>query len=247
MERRYVPAMDRQLQAYWLREYTKLPASQRVAAIEKWLGGSDDKAINRALDKLAKTKLGITEQRLKLMTASSAELEKSKDPAIQFAVAIMPTVLQLENEGKARAGDALLARPLYLQAVADYSKSKGQFVYPDANSSLRITFGNVTGYTKLDGSKQVPFTRLEEVADQGHRPGAVQCAQGAARCDRGEELRRPGRQEARHGAGELPVRPRHHRRQFRLAGARRAGQAGRPGVRRQLGIGQHRTGCSIRR
>jgi len=164
MERRYVPAMDRQLQAYWLREYTKLPASQRVAAVEKWLGGSDDKAINRALDKLAKTNLGITEQRLRLMTASSAELEKSKDPAIQFAVAIMPTVLQLESEGKARAGDALLARPVYLQAVADYRKSKGQFVYPDANSSLRITFGNVTGYTKLDGSKQVPFTRLEEVA-----------------------------------------------------------------------------------
>ncbi|HEY5852456.1 MAG TPA: S46 family peptidase [Lysobacter sp.] len=164
MERRYVPAMDRQLQAYWLREYTKLPASQRIAAIEKWLGGSDDKAINRALDKLAKTNLGITEQRLRLMTASSAELEKSKDPAMQFAVAIMPTVLQLENEGKARAGDALLARPLYLQAVADYRKSKAQFVYPDANSSLRITFGSVTGYTKLDGSKQVPFTRLEEVA-----------------------------------------------------------------------------------
>ncbi len=37
-------------------------------------------------------------------------------------------------------------------------------MYPDANSSLRITFGNVTGYTKTDGSRQVPFTRLEEVA-----------------------------------------------------------------------------------
>ena len=33
MERRYVPAMDRQLQAYWLNEYTRLPANQRVAAI----------------------------------------------------------------------------------------------------------------------------------------------------------------------------------------------------------------------
>ena len=36
-------------------------------------------------------------------------------------------------------------------------------MYPDANSSLRITFGNVTGYTKLDGSKQKPFTVLEEI------------------------------------------------------------------------------------
>lgn len=164
MERRYVPQMDRELQAYWLREYLKLPASQRVAAVDKWLGGNDEKAIKAALDKLAKTRLGTTDQRISLMQADRASFEKSKDPAVQFAVAIMPTVLQLEQEGKARAGDALVARPVYLQAVADYKKSKGQFVYPDANSSLRITFGNVMGYTKTDGSKQQPFTRLEEVA-----------------------------------------------------------------------------------
>ncbi|HEY0660416.1 MAG TPA: S46 family peptidase [Lysobacter sp.] len=164
MERRYHPKMDRELQAYWLREYVKLPASQRVAAVDEWLDGDDEKAIKRALDKLGKTKLDGTEQRLKLMSEDRAVFEKSKDPAIQFAVAIMPTVLKLEEEGKTRAGDMLLARPVYLQAVADYRKSKGEFIYPDANSSLRITFGNVMGYTKTDGSKQAPFTVLEEVA-----------------------------------------------------------------------------------
>ena len=169
MERRYVPAMDRELQAYWLREYIKLPASQRVEAVDQWLGAApgklaDEKAIQRALDKLGKTALGSTDMRLGLMKADRAAFEASKDPAIQFAVAIMPTVLKLEEEGKARAGDALLARPVFLQAISDYKKSKGQFVYPDANSSLRITFGNVTGYTKTDGSKQPSFTRLEEVA-----------------------------------------------------------------------------------
>jgi hypothetical protein len=164
MERRYHPKMDRELQAYWLREYVKLPSSQRVATVDEWLDGDDEKAIKRALDKLSRTKLDSTEQRLKLMSEDRAVFEKSKDPAIQFAVAIMPTVLKLEEEGKTRAGDMLLARPVYLQAVADYKKSKGEFIYPDANSSLRITFGNVMGYTKTDGSKQSSFTLLEEVA-----------------------------------------------------------------------------------
>ncbi|GAA5080907.1 S46 family peptidase [Lysobacter panacisoli] len=175
MDRRYVPQMDRGLQAYWLREYVKLPDAQRLPALDKWLGGTDAKAIDAALDKLAKTKLGSTEQRVSLMKTDRATFEKSKDPAVQFAVAMMPTVLQLEQEGKARAGDALVARPVYLQAVADYKKSKGQFVYPDANSSLRITFGKVIGYTKTDGSKQVPFTRLEEVATKatGQEPFAA--------------------------------------------------------------------------
>ena len=164
MERRYDPKMDRQLQAYWLREYVKLPEAQRIAALDQWLGGNDEQAIARALDKLGKTGLRDSDKRLALLQADRAALEASNDPAVQFAVAIMPTVLELEQAGKVRAGDVLLARPVYLQAVADYKKSKRESVYPDANSSLRITFGNVTGYTGTDGTVHLPFTRLEEVA-----------------------------------------------------------------------------------
>jgi S1-C subfamily serine protease len=55
---------------------------------------------------------------------------------------------------------------VFLQALADYRKAHGQAVYPDANSSLRITFGNVTGYTKADGARQPAFTTLEQVAQK---------------------------------------------------------------------------------
>ncbi len=156
--------MDRELQAYWLREYVKLPEAQRVEAVDLWLGGHDDQAIDRALDKLATTGLSDSDKRMAWLSAGRAELEDSQDPAMQFAVAIMPTVLELEEAEKVRAGDVLLARPVYLQALADYRKSLGEFVYPDANSSLRITFGKVTGYTGTDGTRHQPFTRLEEVA-----------------------------------------------------------------------------------
>ena len=163
MERRYHPAMDRELQQYWLREYVKLPKSQRVAAVDTWLGGNDEGAIQRALDQLAKSELGNAEKRMALLGAAQKDLDASQDPALQFAAAITPTVLELEEQGKRRAGEALVARPTYLQAIADYKKSKGEFVYPDANSSLRITFGNVKGYTKTDGSVQAEFTKLEEI------------------------------------------------------------------------------------
>ena len=164
MDRRYVAAMDRELQAYWLAEYAKLPAAQRIEAIDKWLGGSDGKAIERALDGLARTTLGDTERRMEWLQADRKAFESSKDPAIRYAVAIMPTLLELEREGKIRAGERLSARATYLQAVAEHRRSQGGYVYPDANSSLRITFGNVRPYTKLDGTRQQAFTRLEEVA-----------------------------------------------------------------------------------
>jgi hypothetical protein len=163
LERRYVAAMDRQLQEYWLNEYLKLPANQRVAAIDTWLGGNNAAAVKRALDRLAATQLGSTDERLKWFAADRKAFEASKDPAIQYAVAVMPTLLQLEQERKTRAGENLAARPVYLQALADYKKSQGEFVYPDANLSLRITFGNVMGYTPKDGVEYTPFTTLEGV------------------------------------------------------------------------------------
>jgi hypothetical protein len=164
MDRRYVAAMDRELQAYWLNEYVALPSGQRLEAIDKWLGGSDASAIGRALDRLAGTTLGDSERRMAWLKADRKAFEASKDPAIRYAVAVMPTLLELEREGKVRAGERLGARATYLQAVADHRRSQGGHVYPDANSSLRITFGNVRPYTKLDGSRQQAFTRLEEVA-----------------------------------------------------------------------------------
>src|SRR3546814_2905836 len=80
----------------------------------------------RALDALVKTKLDGTGERLRWLEASREEFESSKDPAIQYAVAVMPSLLEREAERKARAGDALLARPVYLQAVADYRKDQGR-------------------------------------------------------------------------------------------------------------------------
>ena len=187
LERRYVQAMDRQLQEYWLNEYLKLPAAQRVAALDEWLGGNDAAAVKAALDRLAGTRLGDTAERLKWMNADRAAFEASDDPAIRYAVAVMPTLLKLEQERKTRAGENLAARPVYLQAVADYKNSQGEFVYPDANLSLRITFGNVTGYVPRDGVKYTPFTTLEGVvaketgADPFDSPQALLDAVAAGR------------------------------------------------------------------
>ena len=166
MERRYVPRMDRALQRYWLAEYLKLPAGQRVPALDEWLGGNDETALDAALDRLAKTRIGETDVRMAWLGAGRKELEGNRDPAIAYAVALTPTLLELEQARKTQAGERLAARPVYLQAVADYRRSQGGHVYPDANSSLRITFGKVTPYTGLDGTAHQPFTRLEEIAQK---------------------------------------------------------------------------------
>lgn len=159
MDRRYQAQMDQQIQTYWLTQYLALPAAQRNnAVLEQFLAGGDAAAL---VNRLAGSELGNLDARLKWLNADKAAFEASQDPAIQYAVALMPSLLAQEAARKTRAGEALTARATYLQAVADYKKAQGQFVYPDANSSLRITFGKVTGYAPKDGVAYTPFTTLE--------------------------------------------------------------------------------------
>jgi len=163
MERRYVPAMDRQLQRYWLGEYLKLPRAQRLGALDQWLGGHDQAGIERTLERLAGSALTAPEARMRWLTANRREFEASHDPAIRYAVALLPSIIERETQGKTSAGRSLPVRPRYLQAVADYRKTLGQAVYPDANGSLRITFGQVRGYTDLNGIEHRPFTTIDQI------------------------------------------------------------------------------------
>ncbi|OHE79276.1 MAG: dipeptidyl-peptidase 7 [Lysobacterales bacterium GWF1_69_6] len=165
LDRRYVPEMEKQLLAYWLREYLKLPANQRVAAIDAWLGGNDEAAITRALDATyAGTTLAGTDARMALMQADLAAVEAHADPLLKLAVSLAPVLKEIEDAGKARTGDQSLHRPVYLAAVQSYKRSQGQGVYPDANLSLRITYGNVMGYSPKDGVAYTPFTSLDGLA-----------------------------------------------------------------------------------
>jgi len=166
-DRRSDVRVDRQVLGYWLHEYVKLGKEHRVAAIDQWLDGDDEKAIKRALDRIGKSRLLGAEQRAGWLNAERASFESKdslKDGAVGFAVAAMPTLLQMEQEIRARAGETVAARPVYLKALADFRKSVGRIAYPDANGSLRLSYGTVTAYTKDNGAKQLPFTRVEEIA-----------------------------------------------------------------------------------
>jgi len=164
MERRYVPAMDRELQRYWLREYLALPREQHLPAFDHWLGGRDEASLERLLDRLAGSALASPEARMRWFNATRREFESSHDPAIRYAVAMLPAIIERELRTKTHAGEKLRHLPRYLQALADYRRARGQAVYPDANGSLRLTFGQVRGYTDLSCTEQRPFTSIDQIA-----------------------------------------------------------------------------------
>ena len=164
-EKRFEPGMDRAILEYWLTQYIALPADQHLAALDAWLGTNDAAGIKQALDAAyAATKLGSTDERLRLFTAPRAEFEASSDPFVAVAVKLMPALLEIEQQSHRNTGEDARWRPVYLQGVIDYHRSRGLAVYPDANSTLRITYGHVTGYVPRDGVAYTPFTTVEGLA-----------------------------------------------------------------------------------
>jgi len=166
MDKRYDARVDKAIMALRLQRYaSQVPAGQRVPELDAWLGiGANDKTIpglDAKLDALyAGSQLGDEAARLKWWKADKAAIDASDDAALQFAAKVMPAILRLEDEGEARAGRIQALRPQYMQAMIDFNASQGRPVYPDANSSLRITFGTVRGYSPRDGEQMTPFTTL---------------------------------------------------------------------------------------
>lgn len=124
---------------------------------------------------LDSTTLENAETRLSLFKeASYADLKANKDPLIQLALDAEPDVLKNEQHAKAQSGEMLLVAPLYIEVLRDFLKSRHQVMAPDANSTLRVTFGKVGGYEKQEDNriKRVPaFTNMRQLVEDEHHPG----------------------------------------------------------------------------
>ena len=95
-----------------------------------------------------------------LLKKSPEDIEKFQDPFLQWAVQLHPRYLELRELSKQRAGQL---GQLYgeLQTVKQQFQSE-QFV-PDANATLRLTFGTVRGYSPEDAVYMSPSTTLSGV------------------------------------------------------------------------------------
>ena len=170
IERRYDPKVDKAEWLVFLKGYMEQPSEQRVSALDEGLKLGEEFDADRLSNKLEsfyeKTQLGNVNKRLDLMNSSPADFELSDDPFIKLAVALYEEDIQQENAEKDRKGRFAELEPQYMQAIMAWQKSKGFVAYPDANSNLRVTYGNVMGGFPKDGLRYTAFTTLEGIKEK---------------------------------------------------------------------------------
>ncbi|TFW28555.1 S46 family peptidase [Duganella callida] len=167
--RNYDEKVDKALVLNSLAKYAAQPAAQRHAAFDAVIGirdGMSKAELQAALDKIyAGSKLGDAAERKAWLERKPEDFKASNDSFIQAAVALYGPDLKEEADEEELGGKLQQAYANYMKAKIAYMHSKGQAVYPDANSTLRVTFGKIAGRDPgADGTTWKAFTTVQGVA-----------------------------------------------------------------------------------
>ncbi len=165
LQRNMDATVDKAMLRWALGMVAALPAEQRIPAIDQAAGlkpgmpkADCDRAIQTFINNLFDgTHLADRDFRLSLLEKSTAELLAAKDPFLQLAAAMEPMAEANREAAKTRSGAQARLAPRYMEALL---AKAGGLVAPDANSTLRVTYGQVKGVDAKDGLFYKPQTTL---------------------------------------------------------------------------------------
>ncbi|MDT4954675.1 MAG: hypothetical protein QOJ02_2813 [Acidobacteriota bacterium] len=168
------PTAERELLTYLLKRADELPAGQKIDFIEKRFGSLQGDARRRAEEDFARTvvdskRYSTAENLSGLFDLTSAQLRETHEPLIDLAIELSPEAQRIQARQQAFNATVARWRPLLIQGMTEM---KGMKPYPDANRTLRFSYGEVKGYVPHDAALYLPFTSLSGVIekDTGHEP-----------------------------------------------------------------------------
>lgn len=167
-ERRFDAVTDKKVVSHFLVQYLAQPADQLNAAFLSALGlrqGMDAAAVTARVDELyAGSQLANAGGRQAWLGRTPADFAASNDVMVKAAVALHADDEARENRDKELAGQIQEAYAGTMRALIAFEGSRGRAVYPDANSTLRVSFGQVLGRNPgTDGTTWTAFTTLRGI------------------------------------------------------------------------------------
>ncbi len=168
LTRSIAPSAAREALAHLVAKAQAAAGGSPVLAFDEAFGkGAAADAIAAKLAAMdAATALADEKVRLANVDATAAALAASDDPYVKLAVALHPDLAALRAARKETDGALLVWRPRYLSALEALRRSKGRAIYPDANSTLRVSFATVKGYSPREAVTFTPRTSLKGVLEK---------------------------------------------------------------------------------
>jgi len=162
------PTAERELLTYLLRKAAELPTGQKIDFIEKRFGNLQADARRRAEEDFAREvvdskRYSTAESLSAIFEMTAVQLREVHEPLVEFAREIGPAMEQIQTGQQAFNAVVQKWRPLLVRGM---SEMRGTKPYPDANRTLRFTYGEVKGYIPRDAAIYQPFTHLSGVIEK---------------------------------------------------------------------------------
>lgn len=145
----------------------KLPQEQRVDAVQRLLlmDTGIETSAKEATNHILTTSLKDSEFTAKLLNSSTEkELLAFDEPIMSFVNQVNEQTAVLDPIKQKREGTLNKLMGDYVTVKELYKKK--DFI-PDANSTLRLTYGYVRGYTPVDATYYSPFTGIKGIIEKG--------------------------------------------------------------------------------
>ena len=161
------PAYEVEMLKFYLKALADLPEGQKFAPAEKLFGMFQGQARRDAeaafADSIANGEYVSAEKTAGLYGPRTMDFVPERENILAFAKGLAEERNALAARGSAFAGNLDRLRLLYQQGMAEM---KGITPYPDANSTLRFSYGNVKGYTPREAEYRTPFTTIKGMLEK---------------------------------------------------------------------------------
>ena len=159
----YYEPVDKAMLIRVLKKADALSEGSRIKGLESILSDQTKSIEEFVEEAYSKTKLNDVEYAKSLFDKSAKDLDASDDPLIKLAAMLYDENEALEDRNEEFNANIIALRKEYLNAL--YAR-KGAGLYPDANGTMRFTYGHVAGYKPADAVWYFPFTTLKGVIEK---------------------------------------------------------------------------------
>jgi hypothetical protein len=163
-ERSYDLETDRAFFKHQLKKLMDYPGEQIPAALKDLIARKSERAVDEFVDDLYdNTILADPNVRLELADKNLEELMATGDPLIELAAELEKEIKVLREESEVLGQERQDLKKVYLAGLME--KSEGR-IAPDANSTIRFTYGFIEGYSPRDAVYYEPQTTLSGVIEK---------------------------------------------------------------------------------
>jgi len=159
----YYEPFDKALLIKTLKQVKNLPEGQRIESLD-YIFNAPNGSVELFVDEAYKnSKLDNLEYVVSLFDKSPDELKELNDPIINMMAGLYPYIEENRKMNNTFATKVIDLRKQYIDALYEW---KGSTLYPDANGTIRFTYGPVKGYSPRDAVWYEPFSSLKGVVEK---------------------------------------------------------------------------------